>query len=162
MSLLIILVGVIAAPGLQNRELPDIDAPEVSITTVYNGAASEVVETSVTRIIERAVNGIEGVKHVKSTSQEQASRITIEFQLDRDIEAAANDVRDRISRVRSKLPDDVDEPVVAKRDADARPIVWVALYGEGYSAIELTRIAEEKIKDRLEKLPGVATVILGG
>ncbi|MBW1884180.1 MAG: efflux RND transporter permease subunit [Deltaproteobacteria bacterium] len=162
MSLLIILVGMIAAPGLQNRELPDVDAPEVSITTVYNGAASEVVETSVTQIIERAVNGIEGVKHVKSTSQEQASRITIEFELDRDIEAAANDVRDRISRVRSKLPHDVDEPVVAKRDADARPIVWVALYGEGYSAIELTRIAEESIKDRLEKLPGVATVILGG
>lgn len=162
MSLLIILVGLIAAPRLQNREVPDVDAPEVSIVTVYHGAAAEVVETSVTQIIEGAVNGIEGVKHMTSTSQEESSRITIEFELDRDIEAAANDVRDRIARVRGRLPMDVEEPVVAKSDADAQPILWLALHGENYDPIALTRIADDVVKDRLEKLPGVASIVLGG
>ncbi len=162
MSLLIILVGVISAPRLPNRELPDVDAPIVSVTTVYPGAAAEVVETSVSQLIEGAVNGIEGVKHVTSTSREQVSQIAIIFNLDRDIEAAANDVRDRVARVRSKLPDTIDEPVVAKRDADAQPVVWLALYGDGYTQIELSQLAEERIQDRIEKLPGVANVILGG
>jgi multidrug efflux pump len=162
MSLLIVLVGLIAAPRLANRELPDIDAPVVSITTVYPGAAAEVVETSVSQLIEGAVNGIEGVKHVTSTSREQVSQISVIFELDRDIEAAANDVRDRVARVRNKLPDTIDQPVVAKMDADASPVVWLALYGDGYSQIELSQLAEERIKDRIEKLPGVASVILGG
>ena len=162
MSLIIVLLGAIALPRLPNRELPDIDAPIVSVTTVYPGAAAEVVETSVTQPLEDAVNGIEGVKHVRSESREQVSSISIEFSLDRDIEAAANDVRDRVARVRGNLPDEINVPVVAKTDADARPILFMALFGRGYDQVELTRIVDDRVKNRIEKLPGVASVITGG
>jgi multidrug efflux pump len=162
MSLVILLFGAISLTRLPNRELPDIDPPVVSVTTVYPGAAAEVVETSVTQIVEDAVYGIEGVKHVTSESREQVSSVSIEFDLDRDIEAAANDVRDRVARVRNDLPEEIDEPVVAKRDSDASPIIWLALYGAGYSQMELSTLAENRFKDRLAKLPGVATVIIGG
>ena len=162
MALVILLFGAISLPRLPNRELPDIDPPFVSITTIYPGAAAEVVETSLAQPLEDAVNGIEGVEHVRSESREQVSQISVEFSLDRDIESAANDVRDRVARARSQLPDEIDAPVVAKQDADARPIVWLALYGAEYDQIELTRIVEERIVDRVEKLPGVASVIVGG
>jgi multidrug efflux pump len=162
MSLLILLFGVVCLQRLPNRELPDIDPPVVAVTTVFPGAAPEVVETSVTQPLEDSIIGIEGVRHVTSRSREQVSDITVEFHLDRDIEAAANDVRDRVARVRSLLPDEVDEPVVAKRDSDAQPILWMALFGERTDQIELTSIAETRIKDRLGKLSGVADVIVGG
>ncbi|MCG8591423.1 MAG: efflux RND transporter permease subunit [Proteobacteria bacterium] len=162
MSMVILLFGAISLAQLPNRELPDIDEPKVTITTVYPGAAAEVVETSLTQVIEDAVNGIEGVKHVTSESREQVSQITVEFVLARDIEAAANDVRDRVARIRNALPDDIDEPVVAKRDADARAVMWLALYGDGYDQIQLTSIAENRIQDRLAKLPGVASIVVGG
>jgi len=162
LSLLVLLLGVVSLTRLPNRELPDIDPPFVSITTVLPGAAPEVVETSVTQVIEDSVIGIEGVEHVTSTSREQVSEIEVEFSLDREIEAAANDVRDRVARVRNELPEEVEEPVVAKRDSDANAVVWLALSGEGSSQIELTTIAETRLKDRLSKLPGVASVILGG
>ena len=162
MSLGILLFGAIALTRLQNRELPDIDAPIVSVTTVYPGAAAEVVETSLTEPLEDAVNGIPGVKHVTSSSREQVSQITIEFGLDRDIEDAANDVRDRVSRARRALPDDVDAPIVSKRDSDARPILWMALSGASYNQVQLTQIAETRLEDRLAKLPGVANVIIAG
>ncbi len=162
MSLIIVLLGVIALPRLPNRELPDVDPPVVSVTTIYPGAAAEVVETSVTQPLEDAVNGIEGVKHVRSESREQVSSISIEFGLDRDIEAAANDVRDRVARARGELPDEIDPPVVAKTDADARPILFMALYGSSYDQIELTRIIDDRVKDRIEKLPGVAQIVTGG
>ncbi len=161
LSLLIVLFGVIGLTRLPNRELPNIDPPIVSVTTIYPGAAPEVVETSVTEPIEDLLIGIEGVKHLTSQSREQVSLITIEFELSRDVDIAANDVRDRVARVRRDLPDDVEDPIVAKQDADARPIVWIALSG-GRDQIELTRIAENSIQDRLSKLPGVATVFLGG
>ena len=162
MSLILVLFGLIALPRLSDRELPDVDPPVVSVTAVYPGAAAEVVETSVTQPLEEMLNGIEGVKHVKSTSREQVSAITVEFELSRDIEAAASDVRDRVARARAELPDDVEEPLVAKRDADASPIMWLALYGEGYDQVELTTITERQIKDRFEKLPGVASVMIAG
>jgi multidrug efflux pump len=162
MSLVILLFGAIALVRLPNRELPDVDPPVVSVTTVYPGAAPEVVETSVTQVLEDAVNGIEGVKHVTSESREQVSRVTVEFGLSRDIEAAANDVRDRVSRVRNELPEEAEEPEVAKRDSDARPIMWLALYGDAYDQIQLTTIAESRIQDRIAKLPGVASVMIGG
>ena len=162
MSLIIVLIGLIALPRLPNRELPDVDAPVVSVTTVYPGAAAEVVETSVTQPIEDAVNGIEGVKHVRSESREQVSSVSIEFELSRDIEAAANDVRDRVARARGDLPDEIDPPVVAKTDADARPILFMALYGPGYDPIELTRVIDDRVKDRIEKISGVANVVTGG
>jgi multidrug efflux pump len=162
MCLVVLIFGAIAMPRLPNRELPDIDAPKVSITSVYPGAAAEVVETSVTQPIEEAVNGIEGVKHVTSVSREQVSTVSVEFNLGRDIEAAANDVRDRVARARSKLPEEIDDPVIAKTDADASPVLWIALYGPGYDEVQLTSIVEAKILDRIAKVPGVAAVMMGG
>jgi multidrug efflux pump len=162
MSIVIVLFGAIALTRLQNRELPDIDPPEVSITTVFPGAAPEVVETSVTDVLEDQVNGIAGVRHVTSISREQVSQITIEFELSVNVDEAANDVRDRVARARKDLPEEIDEPVVAKRDADANADLWLALSGATYDQIELTRLAETKIEDRLAKLPGVASVIMAG
>jgi multidrug efflux pump len=162
MSIVIALFGLLAVGRLPNRYLPNVDPPIVSITTVLPGAAPEVVETSVTDPLEDQVNGIEGVKHVTSQSREQVSLITVEFDLGRDLEAAANDVRDRVARARDTLPEEVEDPVVAKQDADARPVFWLALYGENYDQIQLTTIAEGQIVDRLAKLPGVASVIIAG
>jgi multidrug efflux pump len=162
LSLVIVLVGGISATRISNRELPDVDPPIVTITTVFPGAAPEVVETSVTQPIEDAVIGVEGVKHIASVSREQVSDIGIEFELGRDVDLAANDVRDRVARARRDLPDEVDPPIVAKREADASPVLWLALSGDGYSQVQLSTIAETQIQDRLGKLPGVADVIIGG
>jgi multidrug efflux pump len=134
----------------------------VSVTTVFPGAAPEVVETSVTQPIEDAAVGIDGVKHISSLSREQVSDVTIEFDLARDLDLAANDVRDRVARAQKLLPDEVDPPVVAKREADASPVLWLALSGDGFDQIQLSTIAETQIQDRLAKLPGVASVIIGG
>ena len=142
MSLVIVLFGALSLTRLPNRYLPNVDPPVVSVTTVFPGAAPEVVETSVTDPLEDQVNGIEGVKHVTSISREQVSMITIEFDLGRDLEAAANDVRDRVARARNALPEEVEDPIVAKQDSDARPVFWMALFGEGYDQIRLTSIAE--------------------
>ena len=162
MSLAILLVGALGLSRLPNRELPDIDPPIVTVTTIFPGASAEVVETSVTELLEDAVNGIEGVKHVTSTSREEVSQIRVEFDLDRDIEDAANDTRDRVSRVKRDLPEDVTDPVVAKQDADASPIIWLALFGADTTQLALTTLAETRIIDRIDKLPGVASVIVGG
>lgn len=162
MSLVIVLFGLISLSRLPNRYLPNVDPPVISITTIFPGAAPEVVETSVTDPLEDQVNGIEGVKHVTSLSREQVSMITIEFELGRDLEAAANDVRDRVARARKDLPEEVEDPVVAKRDSDASPVFWLALYGEQYDQVQLTTIADTQIVDSLSKLPGVATVIIAG
>ena len=161
LALLILLFGLISLTRLPNRELPNIDPPVVSVTTIYPGAAPEVVETSVTEPLEDLLIGIEGIKHLTSVSREQVSSITVEFELSRDVDVAATDVRDRVARARRDLPDDVEDPVVAKQDADARAIMWMGLWG-GKDQIELTRIAETRVQDRLSKLPGVATVFIAG
>ena len=162
MSLVIVLFGWIGATRLQNRELPDVDPPVVSVTTVFPGAAPEVVETSVTQPLEDLLVGIDGVKHITSTSREQVSQISVEFTLSRDVENAANDVRDRVARSRRELPEEIDDPVVAKQDSDAWPVMWAALSSENLDQVELTRIAELYIKDRIGKLPGVSTVLVAG
>ena len=162
MSLVIALFGILALQRLPNRYLPNVDPPVVSVTTIFPGAAPEVVETSVTDVIEDQVNGIEGVKQVTSLSREQVSIITVEFELSRDLEAAANDVRDRVARARRDLPSEVDEPVVAKQDSDASPVFWMALFGAGFDQVSLTQIAETQVVDRLSKLPGVASVVIAG
>src|SRR5881409_1862915 len=115
MSLALILFGVIGLSRLPVRELPDIDPPIVSVSTVYPGANASVVETEVTERLEEACNNIEGIKTITSQSREQISTITIEFDLSRDIDVAAADVRDRVSRVRGLLPDDIKEPIIAKQ-----------------------------------------------
>ena len=162
MSLAIILFGLIGLSRLPLREYPDIDPPIVSVTTVLPGASAEVIETEVTEVLEEELNTIDGIKLLTSSSREQVSAVTIEFQLTRNVDAAAQDVRDKVSRVRGKLPDDVEEPVISKLSADAQAIMWLALSSDVYSAVELTRYAEDVIKDRLQTISGVGSIIIGG
>ena len=162
MSLAIILIGVIAFLRLPVREYPNIDAPIVSVRTVYPGASAEIMESQVTQPLEDSLAGIEGVRTIKSVSREEVSQITVEFLLERDVDAAANDVRDRVARVRGRLPDETDDPVVAKIEADAQAIMWLAFSSSRHSALEITDYADRVIVDRLQALPGVASVIIGG
>jgi len=162
MSLLIVLLGVISFDRLAVREYPKIDPPTVSVRTVYKGATSQVVESVITTPIEDALSGIEGIKTIKSQSREEVSQITVTFVTDRDVEAAAADVRDRVSRVAALLPDQADTPVVAKIEADAWPIMWIALSSDRHTPMELTDYADRYLTDPLKALPGVATVIIGG
>jgi len=162
LSLVVMLIGIVSFGRLPNREFPDVDPPVVAVTTVLPGAAPEVIETSVTQPLEDQIVGIAGVNHITSVSSEEISAITVEFDLGRDVDLAANDVRDRVARARRNLHEDVEEPIVAKRDADASPILWFALNGEGQDQIYVSTVAETQIQDRLGKLPGVSEVLLGG
>jgi len=162
MNLALILFGLVGLSRLPVRELPDIDPPIVSVLTVYPGANAQVVETEVTERLEEQINNIEGIKTLRSESREGSSAITIEFELSRDIDLAAQDVRDRVSRVRGELPDDIREPVIAKQDSDAQPIIWTALNSDRYSTLELTTLAERQIKPRLQGVAGVSSVMIGG
>ena len=162
MSLLIILIGAISFLRLTVREYPKIDTPVVSVRTVYQGASAQVIESQVTQVLEDSISGIEGVKTLKSVSREETSQITVEFLSDRDPDAAANDVRDRVARVRGRLPDEVDEPIIAKVEADAQAIMWLRLASDQHDALEISDYADRYIADRLKTLPGVASVIIGG
>ncbi|MCB0344176.1 MAG: efflux RND transporter permease subunit [Bdellovibrionales bacterium] len=162
MNLALVIAGFVALFDLPVREVPDIDPPIVNVNTTFTGANARTVETEVTEVLEEAVNGIEGIKRLTSESREEVSSITIEFELWRDVDVAAQDVRDRVSRVRGNLPDDVEEPIIAKQEADARPILWVALYSDRYSTLELTNIGENILQDPLQTVKGVSSVILGG
>ena len=162
MSLALVLFGLISLTRLPVRELPNIDPPIVSVSTVYPGANAEVVETEVTERLEEAINNIEGIKTLTSTSREQVSNINIEFDQTRDIETAAQDVRDRVARVRGRLPETIEEPIVAKREADANPIMFAEVYSERFTRLELSSLAERQMKNRLQTVPGVSSVIIGG
>ena len=162
MSLALIIFGAIGLSRLPVRELPDVDPPVVSVTTIYPGASAEVVETEVTEILEDAIASSESIKILSSTSREETSSITIEFLLSRNVDLAAQDVRDRVARVRGELPDDVDEPIVKKQDSSGGAIIWASLISETLSPQELTRVADDVIKDRLQSLPGVSSVIIAG
>jgi multidrug efflux pump len=161
-SLLLVVVGMASFFQLPVREYPAIDPPVISITTVYRGASAAVVDNQITEIIEAAVAGIEGIRIITSQSRDERSQITIEFVLSRDIDAAANDVRDRIARAAARLPTEADSPVVAKQDADARPILWIAMASDQFTGLELTDIARRRIVDRLAVVEGVAQVIISG
>jgi multidrug efflux pump len=162
MSLLIMLLGLIAFDRLPVREYPNIDAPVVSVRTVYPGASAEVMESQVTKPLEDSLSGIEGIRTVKSVSREEVSQITVEFVQSRDPEAAANDARDRVARVRGQLPDEAEDPVVAKIEADAQAIIWLAFSSDRQSPLEITDYADRVVADQLKTLPGVASVIIGG
>ncbi|MEO5702356.1 MAG: efflux RND transporter permease subunit [Gammaproteobacteria bacterium] len=162
MSLMIVLIGIISYQHLSVREYPNIDTPVVSVRTVYPGAGAEIIESQVTRPLEDSLAGIEGIRTIKSISREEVSQITIEFLLNRNPDDAASDVRDRVSRVRGALPDDVDEPIVAKIEADAQAIMWLALSSSQQNALEISDYADRILVDRLQSLPGVASVIIGG
>lgn len=162
MSLTILLFGIISFTRLPVREYPDIDPPIISVTTLYRGASPSVVETEITNVLEEQFATLEGVKTMTSSSREQGSVITIEFELNRNVDEAANDVRDRVSRVRGSLPREIDDPIVSKVDANAQPIVWLALFSDRHSGLELTDVADRVLKEKIQRLPGVGAVIIGG
>jgi multidrug efflux pump len=162
MSLVIVIFGVIAFTRLPVREYPDIDPPIVTITTLYRGASASVVETEITDVIEESLSTLEGVKTIQSSSREQGSSITVEFELSRDVEEAANDVRDRVSRIGGRLPREAEDPIVAKVDTNAQPIIWLALLTDRHTTLELSEFADVVLKERLQRLPGVGSVFIGG
>jgi len=162
LSLLILLVGLVSFNNLTVREYPRIDEPTVTVTTRFGGASSEVIETQVTKVLEDSLAGIEGVDVISSISRQEQSQITVRFSLARDPDSAAADVRDKVSRVRQKLPDDVDEPTIAKVEADATPVIWLALNSDTVSQLQLSDLANRLIKPRLQTAPGAADVRIYG
>ena len=161
-SLLLVVFGAVSLSNMPVREAPDIDLPIVNVSTIYPGASAQIVETKITQIIEDQMAGIQGIKSIRSSSRDTISRITVEFELSRDIDAAANDVRDQVSRVVGRLPDDADPPAIQKADADAAPIIWATLFSAERTRIELSDFAERNLRDRLSNLPGVGIVFIGG
>lgn len=162
MSAALVVFGILGLLRLPVRELPDVDPTIVNVLTVYPGASAEIVETEVTERLEDAISSAENIKQLVSESREDASAITVEFMAGTDQNVAAQDVRDRVARVRGELPPDIEEPVVAKQEASAQPIIWVSFFSERFSTEELTGIADRLVKDRLQTVPGVSSVILGG
>ncbi len=162
MSVALVIFGAIGFTRLPVREFPDVDPPVVSVTTILPGANPRVVESAVTDILEEELSTIAGLRTLTSASAEQFSNITLEFTLDRDVEASAQDVRDKVARVRGQLPQDVEEPVVAKQDADAQPFFWLALSGENYDLLQLSDIGDREVKARLQSLPGVGRAQIFG
>lgn len=157
-SMLLVAFGLLAFRELPTREYPDIVPPVISVTTGYPGASAEVVETRITQLLEGEISGLEGIKTITSRSQDERSSISIEFELDRDIDQAANDVRDRVSRVAGRLPEGVDLPSIQKQDSDARPVMYMNLLSDSMNPMELTDYAERYIVDRLAVIPGVSQI----
>src|SRR5467141_2033702 len=157
LSAALVLFGFIGYTRLSVRELPDIDPPVISVTTVLPGANAQVVETAVTDVLEEELSTIQGIRTLSSSSAEQTSNITLEFTLDRPVDIAAQDVRDKVSRVRGRLPVDVLEPVIAKQQADAQPFYWLALSSPNYDLMQLSDVADRLVKARLQSLAGVGS-----
>jgi len=158
----LVLFGIIGYTRLSVRELPDIDPPVISVTTTLPGANAQVVETAVTDVLEEELSTIQGIRTLSSQSAEQTSNITLEFTLDRPVDVAAQDVRDKVSRVRGRLPVDVLEPVIAKQSADAQPFFWLALSSENLDLMQLSDVADRLVKARLQSLPGVGSAQIFG
>jgi len=162
MSLVLVLVGLVCYQRLSVREYPAIDPPVVTVDTTYRGASAAIVETQVTKVLEDALSGIEGIDFITSISREESSQISVNFLLDRDPDYAAADVRDRVGRVRGRLPDEIEEPIIQKREADARPILYLAFFSNRHSALEISDYADRYVKDQLQTVTGVAEVRLFG
>ncbi|MFN3842490.1 MAG: efflux RND transporter permease subunit [Rehaibacterium terrae] len=161
-SLLLVVLGVLSFTRLPLRELPNIDPPIVSVDVNYPGASAAVVESRITQVLEDAVSGIEGMQTLESRSRNGRASLTLEFSLNRDIESATNDVRDAVSRVLSRLPDEADPPQVAKVSGDAEVILWLNLNSPTMDSLALTDYARRYIVDRLSSIDGVAQVRVGG
>ncbi len=162
MSLALMLIGVVSYQRLSVREYPRIDEPVVTVETTYKGASAEIIESQVTQTLEDSLSGIEGIDVMSSISRAEKSQITLRFRLDRNVDVAASDVRDRVGRVRSLLPNEIDEPVIAKVEADAQPIIYLAFSSDRHSPLDVTDFADRYVKDRLQNLPGVAQVRIFG
>lgn len=162
LSLAVLLVGLMSFYRLTVREYPNIDEPIVTVSTIYTGASAEIIESQVTKPLEDSLAGIEGVDVLSSISRSERSQIMVRFRIERDADSAAADVRDRVSRVRRRLPDDIDEPVIAKVEADANPIIWIAFSSDRHSPLQMTDFANRIIKPRLQTLPGAADAQIYG
>jgi multidrug efflux pump len=161
-SVAIVLFGVIGLSQLGVREFPSVDPPIITVSTSYRGANTDVIESQITEPLEDSINGIAGIRTLTSTSREGRSTIIVEFELGSDLEQAANDVRDRVSRAQYNLPPDVDPPRVAKADADAIPILMLTVYSDTRNLLELSRLADEAFAERLQTIPGVSSVDIWG
>jgi len=162
LSLLLVALGALSFRDLTVREQPDTVAPTVQVQVGYPGASAEVIESRITQVLEAELSGIEGVKNVRSTSRDGQSSLTIEFYLDRDLDEAANDVRDRVSRVSRRLPEDADQVSVQKADTDTQPIMWLTLTSTDMGLMELTDYMERYLLDRFATLPGVSQINIFG
>ncbi|MET0334405.1 MAG: efflux RND transporter permease subunit [Rhizobacter sp.] len=162
LSLLLILVGIVSFTRLQVREYPRIDEPVVNVNTRLIGASAEVIESQVTKPLEDSIAGIDGVEILTSISRSEQSQITVRFKLEKNPDDAAADVRDRVSRVRARLPDAVDEPVIAKVEADATPTIWLAFTSDTLSPLQITDVVNRIVKPRLQTVTGVADVQVNG
>ena len=162
LSLVLVLVGLVAYQRLSVREYPAIDAPVVTVQTDYPGASAAIVETQVTQVLEDSLSGIEGIDFITSISRQESSQITVTFKLDRNPDYAAADVRDRVGRVRGRLPEEIDEPIIQKVEADAQPILYLVFSSDRHSALEITDYADRYVKDQLQTLAGVAEARLFG
>jgi multidrug efflux pump len=162
LSLLIVLFGVIGYTYLGVREYPNVDPPIITVSTSYTGANADVVESQITEPLEESINGIAGIRSLTSSSSDGRSRITVEFELGVDMEAAANDVRDRVSRAIRDLPPDVDPPTVSKADADVSPIIFMTVQSDRRNLLELSAFADGILKERLQTIPGVSDVGIWG
>jgi len=162
MNLFVILAGLLAFDRLTVREYPNIDIPTVTVDTNYLGASAAIVETTVTKILEDSLSGIEGIDYMASTSRTGRSQVTVAFKQGINLESATSDVRDRVSRVRGKLPDTIDEPIVTKTEADAQPIIWLAFSSTQHSPLQINQFADKQVKSRLQTLAGVADIRIFG
>ncbi len=162
LTLIILLFGAIGYFTLGVREYPSVDNPIISVSCSYPGANADVIENQITEPLEQNINGIPGIRSLTSVSQQGSSRITVEFELSVDLETAANDVRDKVSRAQRFLPRDCDPPTVSKADADAMPILMVALQSDKRSLLELSEIADLTVKEQLQTIPEVSGVMIWG
>lgn len=161
-SLVILLFGIIGLSYLGIREFPSVDPAIITVSTSYPGANSDVIETQITEPLEQSINGIPGIRTLTSVSRQGGSNITVEFELSVDLETAANDVRDKVSQAQRLLPRDVDPPTVAKADADASPIMMLAIKSSKRSLLEISEIAELTFKEQLQTIQGVSAVMIWG
>lgn len=157
LSLALVLFGVLGYQRLTVRELPDVDPPIISVTTTLRGANPRVMESSVSDVLEEELSTLQGLRTISSSSAEQSSNIVLEFNLGRDIESAAQDVRDKVSRVRGRLPVDVDEPIIAKQEADAQPFYYLSLASPSMDLMQLSDLADRVVKQRLQTVSGVGS-----
>ncbi|MBV6421014.1 MAG: Efflux pump membrane transporter BepE [Ignavibacteriaceae bacterium] len=162
MSIVIVVFGVIGYTYLGVREFPSVDPPVITVSTNYVGANADVIESQITEPLEESINGIAGIKSLTSVSRDGRSTITVEFDIDVDLEAATNDVRDRVSQALRFLPPDVDIPIVAKADADATPIVFLGIQSNTRNLLQLSEMANNVFKERMQTIPGVSSVQIWG
>jgi len=156
LNLIILLVGLISYERLSVRLIPNVDEPIVTVFTAYPGANAQVIESQITKPIEDALSGIEGIDYIRSISRAERSQVTVRFKLARDADGAASDVRDRVAQARGALPEEADEPIVQKQEADAQPIIYLAFSSDRHDLIEIADVANRLVKDRIQTIPGVA------